>query len=238
MQTMAEGQVSAHVVFNEAMQTLEHQQVYGRRHATTTGLTWGYYGGRWAGASISDGTLSLTGSATNYVVCARATGALSVSTGTTNWNKPTQYARVYKLTTSSTAVTGVEDHRAGPGGVHGPNPFLVWVAVSDESTALTTGTAKLTFRMPFAFRELLEVLGSLTTAQSSGSTLTIDVNEGGASILSTKLTFDNGERTTTTAATPAVISDAAIAFDAEMTVDIDTVGDGTAAGLKLCLVGY
>ncbi len=27
-------------------------------------------------------------------------------------------------------------------------------------------------------------------------------------------------------------------FDAEMTIDIDTVGDGTAKGLKVTLIGY
>jgi hypothetical protein len=34
-----------------------------------------------------------------------------------------------------------------------------------------------------------------------------------------------------------VISDAALAADAEMKIDIDQVGDGTAAGLKVTLIG-
>lgn len=112
----------------------------------------------------------------------------------------------------------------------------VQVAASDETTALTTGAAKVTFRMPFKMR-LLAVRASLTTAQASGSIFTVDVNEGGASILSTKLTIDNGEKTSTTAATPPVISDADLADDAEITIDIDQVGDGTAAGLKVSLIG-
>lgn len=110
------------------------------------------------------------------------------------------------------------------------------VAASDESTALTTGTAKVTFRMPYAFT-LTGVRASLTTAQASGSVFTVDINEGGTSILSTKLTIDNTEKTSTTAATAAVISDSALADDAEITVDIDQVGDGTAAGLKVTLLG-
>ena len=40
------------------------------------------------------------------------------------------------------------------------------------------------------------------------------------------------EKTSTTAATAAVISDSAIADDAELTFDIDTAGTG-AAGLKV-----
>lgn len=110
------------------------------------------------------------------------------------------------------------------------------IAVSDETTALTTGTAKVTFRMPFGFT-LTRVRASVTTAPT-GSVLTVDINEGGTSILSTKLTIDASEKTSTTAATPAVISDTALADDAEITIDIDTVGSTVAgAGLKVYLIG-
>lgn len=115
-------------------------------------------------------------------------------------------------------------------------PVSLVIAASDESTALATGTGKVTFRMPYAMT-LTEVRASLTTAQSSGSTFTVDINESGASILSTKLTIDNTEKTSTTAATPAVISDADLADDAEITVDIDQIGNGTAKGLKITLIG-
>ena len=109
-------------------------------------------------------------------------------------------------------------------------------AASNESTALTTGTGKVTFRMPYAMT-LTGVRCSLTTAQTSGSILTVDINESGTTILSTKLTIDNTEKTSTTAATAAVISDTALADDAEITIDIDQVGDGTAKGLKVVLIG-
>ena len=111
------------------------------------------------------------------------------------------------------------------------------VAASDETTALTTGSAKVTFRMPYAFT-LTAVRASLTTAQTSGSIFTVDIKESGATVLSTKLTIDNTEKTSTTAATAAVISDTSLADDAEMTVDIDQIGDGTAKGLKIVLIGY
>jgi hypothetical protein len=115
-------------------------------------------------------------------------------------------------------------------------PFELVVAASDETTALTTGAAKITFRMPRAVT-LTSVRASLTTAQGSGSIFTVDINEGGVSILSTKLTIDNTEKTSTTAATPPVISDASLADDAEITIDIDQIGDGTAKGLKVMLIG-
>lgn len=110
------------------------------------------------------------------------------------------------------------------------------IACSDETTALTAGTGKVTFRMPYAMT-LAAVRASLTTAQTRGGLLTVDINAAGVSILSTKLTLDNTEKTSTTAAAPAVISSASLADDAEITIDIDQIGDGTAKGLKVYLIG-
>lgn len=110
------------------------------------------------------------------------------------------------------------------------------LAASDEATAITAGTNKIRFRTPYAFT-VTAVRASLSTAQASGSIFTVDVNEAGTSILSTKLTIDNTEKTSTTAATAAVVSDAALADDAEITVDVDQIGDGTAKGLKVILIG-
>lgn len=115
-------------------------------------------------------------------------------------------------------------------------PAELVIAASDETTALTTGTAKVTFRMPHAMT-LTGVRASLSTAQASGSIFTVDINEGGTSVLSTKLTIDNTEKTSTTAATAAVISDSSLADDAEITIDIDQIGNGSAKGLKVILIG-
>lgn len=120
-------------------------------------------------------------------------------------------------------------------GINDQQSFIV--AASDENTALTTGTNKVKFRMPYAFT-LTDVRASLSTAQTSGNIFTVDVNENNTTILSTKLTIDNGETTSTTAATPRVISDTSLANDAEIEIDIDQVGDGTAKGLKVSLIGY
>jgi len=114
------------------------------------------------------------------------------------------------------------------------SPAQIGVAVSDETTAITTGAGKLTFRMPYAMT-LTSVRASLKTASSSGIPA-INVKEGGVSIFSTTLTIDATEKTSQTAAVPAVISDPNLADDAEITVDIDTAGTG-AVGLKLWLIG-
>jgi len=115
-------------------------------------------------------------------------------------------------------------------------PIEIQLAASDETTALTTGTAKVTFRLPVAFT-LTAVRASLTTAQASGSIFTVDINQNGSSVLGTKLTIDNTEKTSTTAATPATITTSALTDDAEITVDIDQIGNGTATGLKITLIG-
>ena len=121
---------------------------------------------------------------------------------------------------------------------YGRDVEVLAVAASDETTALTTGTAKVTFRVPVNFR-CTEIYATLTTAQSTGSLLTVDVNVDGTSMMTTsKLVFDNTEKTTRTAATPPVLTTNRIAAGSEITVDIDTVGDGTAKVLKVYLVGF
>jgi hypothetical protein len=110
------------------------------------------------------------------------------------------------------------------------------VVCSDETTALTTGT-KVTFRSPCDFT-LTGVKASLTTAATGATLLTVDVNKDGNSVLSTKLTFDASEKTTLTAATPAVINTREVLDDAEFTIDIDSVGSTVAgAGLKVTILG-
>lgn len=243
LQQWQAAQDSPEVIVNENFLALEHMAVFAKDATTTTGLTWGYLGGRWAGVAIAAGTLTLAASATNYVVVNRSTGVISVSTDSANWGNTSVYARVYKLTTGAATVTAVEDWRAGGFGILGQleasvgaAAAVIPVACSDETTALTAGSAKVTFRMPYAM-QLNSVRASLTTAQTSGSLLTVDINALGSSILSTKLTLDNTEKTSTTAATPAVISTASLPDDAEITIDIDQIGDGTAKGLKVYLIG-
>jgi hypothetical protein len=289
---LAVGQANLPTRINELFDAASPSTIYGRRASTSTGLTWGYYGGRWSGFSIANDTVTLGASTTTYLVVERATGALSAATATTNWDNAADYARAYKIVTGSATVTSYEDHRAGDDGTLGSgggggggmtNPMTdvgdlirggtagaptrvaagtnghiltlvggmpAWapnagagspvvaipIACSDETTALTTGSAKVTFRMPHGFT-LSEVRASLTTA-STGADLVVDINEGGTSILSTKLSIDAGEKTSTTAATPAVISDPNLGDDGEITIDIDQVGSTVAgAGLKVYLIG-
>lgn len=139
---------------------------------------------------------------------------------------------------NSTALTGTSTTRfLTPASGRFANRDAIIIPITSEVGAVVAGTAKITFRMPYAFT-VTDVRAGLTTAQASGNILTIDINEGGSTILSTKLTIDNTETTSTTAATPAVISDTALADDAVITIDVDQIGNGSAAGLKVALIGY
>jgi len=161
---------------------------------------------------------------------------------------------IVKLPTGLPAVgkvLSVEQYAANGGGTSYTNPPLAtmkWstpselvtqsliVAASDETTDLTTGTAKSTFRMPYAFT-LSAVRASVTTAPT-GSTIIVNIKESGTTILSSRITIDATEKTSVTAAAQPVISDTALADDAEITVDIDQVGSTVAGtGLKITLIG-
>ena len=161
---------------------------------------------------------------------------------------------IVKLPTGLPAVgkvLSVEQYAANGGGTSYTNPPLAtmkWstpselvtqsliVAASDETTDLTTGTAKSTFRMPYAFT-LSAVRASVTTAPT-GSTIIVNIKESGTTILSSRITIDPTTKTSVTAAAQPVISDTALADDAEITVDIDQVGSTVAGtGLKITLIG-
>lgn len=150
---------------------------------------------------------------------------------------PPGWYDTYSVTAHASAVYSIIDLEGNV--LESSNPIItdyIEVTVGDETTALTTGTGKHTFRMPYAFT-VAETRANVTTAPT-GDTLIVDINEGGASILSTKLSIDAGEKTSKTAATPAVMSDADLADDAEITVDIDQIGSSVAgAGLKILLLG-
>lgn len=113
--------------------------------------------------------------------------------------------------------------------------------VTAETEAVAAGTKKFVFRLPYRF-VVSAVAGSLTVAQTSGTILTIDVNIGAFSVLTTgrKLTIDNTEKTSATAALSAVVQslDPVASNDAEVTIDVDQIGDGTAKGLKVYITGY
>lgn len=112
---------------NDNFKAVSAAGLYGFNSFTTTGLTFGFYGGRAFGNTVADGTVSLTASTTNYLVANRSTGAVTTSTGTTNWNDTTNYMRLYSVATGTATITSYVDERqaygdaaAGGGGMSNP----------------------------------------------------------------------------------------------------------------------
>lgn len=111
------------------------------------------------------------------------------------------------------------------------------VDIGDETTALTTGTGKKTFRIPLNL-DVSEVRASVTTAPT-GSNLIVDFNADGTSIFDTnKINIDATETTSLDSATQPTIINDKIFNNTEVTVDIDQIGSTVAgAGLKLQIIG-
>lgn len=78
----------------------------------------GYFGGEFNGVTVANGTVTLTASATNYVVANRTTGAVTAATNTTNWLDTTNYMQLYQLVagTASFTIAATSDKRQAYGG--------------------------------------------------------------------------------------------------------------------------
>lgn len=138
---------------------------------------------------------------------------------------------VFNYGTTGSPLYGIKDTLGGLEAI----PVPITVYGSDATTGV-----KLRFPMPFAFY-ITDIKAAVSVAPS-GSTLIVDVNKDTTTILSTKLSIDAGETTSSTAATPLQFASELLrSFAAEdvVQIDIDQVGSSTAGqGLCLTIYGY
>lgn len=114
--TIAQSQASKEVTANAFFDAASPAAIFGRRASTSSGLTWGYYGGRFTTAdgtnvAIANGTLTLTASTTNYV---EADSAGVVTKNTTGFTDGA--IQLYTIVTGTATVTSYTDHRDGSHG--------------------------------------------------------------------------------------------------------------------------
>lgn len=155
-------------------------------------------------------------SAVNEITLANAatggTPTISATGGDTNIN--------LQLTPKGTGIVKGELKR-----------FMVRLLANTTNTAIGTtigGDYRISNRAI-----TVKAVGAYVDTAGTTNTTTIDINEAGTSILSTKITIDSTEKSSETAATPPVISDTAIAADAVVTFDIDAISTTAAKGLTV-----
>ena len=157
-QSQAQKEVTANAMSDAASPAT----VYGRRASTTTGLTWGYYGGNIVTSDdltvqVSNSTVGLSASSTVYVVAAKSTGAVTTSTLTTSWNDTANYWRLYSIVTGTATVTSYTDYRqvgrmtgVGTGLVAPVTKTASFTFGANENEVICNGTGTITATLPTA----------------------------------------------------------------------------------------
>lgn len=100
--------------------------------------------------------------------------------------------------------------------------------------AIATGAFGGTFVFPFSGKILM--VGATVDVAGVTGTMQLDINNNATSILSTKITIDDGETTSRTAATPSYVSNTTFAKGDIFTFDVDTVQTTPAEGLTFFIV--
>lgn len=138
---------------NALMDSVSPAALGGRRESTTTGLTWGFYGGELIvnglPTQVANGTVTLTASADNYVGISQS-GVVSVAT-----TRAPGAAPLYKVTTSAAAVSSYTDERTPEA--------MARLCAGSASQALTT--ANVTLTQTQALCDTLVVTGALTASR-------------------------------------------------------------------------
>jgi len=189
MQTISSSQASPEVPINENFATVTPAKLYGLRQPATSGLTWGFYGGRFNGVAVSDGTVALTASTTNYVVAHRTTGAVTSATTTTNWLNTTTYLQLYSAVTGATTVTSYIDFRQAFGEAVGSASAPDQVVNAQTGTTynyVTGDKGKLVTHANAA-----PIAGALPIASTTGASWWVDVQNRGAGTLTITPTTSN-----------------------------------------------
>lgn len=118
LDTISSSQASKEVTANAMFDAMSQAAIFGRRASTTSALTWGYYGGAYSKADgtldeVANGTVALTGSATNYI--SETDGVVNVATAApAGWPAPLAGGAraLYAVVCDASGVTSYTDYRA------------------------------------------------------------------------------------------------------------------------------
>ncbi len=107
-------------------------------------------------------------------------------------------------------------------------------ALSDETSSLTTGQ-KIATDMPVSMN-VKRVYASVGTAGGT-SAITIDVEDEGVTILNAVVSISAGANNAETSTFTGAASNYQLTKGDALTIDVDSIDDGTANGLKVYLIG-
>lgn len=171
-------QASKEATANELFNAGSPVALFGRRSSTTTGLTWGYYGGPMVVDGvltiIANGTVTLSASTTNYIEATRAGVVSKNTTAFTPGSIP-----LYTAVTGASSISTWIDYRAWvqPSCVAGKlarviasdaNITLTWAESANDILQFTSSVSLTTTRnvvVPLAARQWT-VYNGTTGAQS------------------------------------------------------------------------
>lgn len=143
-------QAGKETAVNELADAASPAMIFGRRGSVCSGLTWGYYGGTLLVdgvlSAIVNGSLTLSGSVTNYIESDRSGTVSSNTTGYTAGSIP-----LYTVVCGASTVTSYTDDRA-------------WVQPEylTSKTSITLTTANVTLTAAQARARYLSITGALT----------------------------------------------------------------------------
>lgn len=178
---------------NDNFDAVAQAGVFGKKNPTTSGLTFGYFGGNYNGNAVADGTVALTASSTNYIVALISTGVVSVSTTNTNWLNTNSYIQLFQVVTGTASITSWSDFRQTlfPGATiktainEAPEVTLasaatVNIGAASANSIIVTGTTTITAFDTIAdgARRLVTFSGALTLTNNATSLIL----PGGANI--------------------------------------------------------
>lgn len=137
---IATAQASKEVTANDLFDAGSPATLYGRRATSTSGLTWGFYGGDilvdGVLTEIANGTVALTASATNFVEATRAGSLSANTTGFTAGRIP-----LYEVVTGTATVTSYTDRRSWVQPMHVAG-LLARSMTADANITLTAAEAR------------------------------------------------------------------------------------------------
>jgi len=193
---IVQGQGSQDLAANAAFDAASPAMLYGRRASTCSGDVWGYYGGN---VTLSDGsqttkangTLSLSASVINYIVAQKSDGAVSSSTGTTNWNDRANYWRLYIRNADGTWTDEREIGRMtglGTGLVAPVTKTADFTLGANENEVICNGSASITATLPAASgwvgrKVRFKTIAAFTVVSASSNVVPLAGGAAGTAIL-------------------------------------------------------